>query len=89
MLLGLGLRILLGVAAGAAVAAVCIYVHGKITAKKLQREMAKRNIQQFLIREIDKCDNVIKLSDIDNENEFIIRGDSIDRKLKEGIIIYT
>ena len=93
MLLGLGLRFLvgvaIGVAAGATVAAVCIYIDGKITEKKMRKEMAKESIKQVLIKEIDKCDNVVKLSDMESEREFVIRGDRIDRKLKKGDVIYV
>ena len=87
MLLGLGLRLLIATAAVATVAAIVIYVSGTINKSKIKQELAKKGIEQALLDSIDGCDNVVKLTDLENDNTIEIHGDDVSSSLYEGMTI--
>lgn len=89
MLLGLGLRLLVAAAAVTAVAAIVIYVSGTINKSKIKEELAKKGIEEALIKNIDECDNVVKFTDLKNDNTIEIHGDDVSSSLYEGMIINT
>ena len=88
-MLGLCLRILIAVAATAAVASLVIYISGSITRSKLRDKLSENNVKSALIKAIDYCDNVVKLKDLSNGNEIKVRGDDVSYELNEGEKIYV
>ena len=89
MLLGLGLKILLAAAAVGTVAAIVVYVKGSINRSKLQQKAQAQNINKFIIKEIDRCNNVVKFEDMYSDKEVEVRGDDVDWDIDEGDIIYA
>ncbi|MBO4897680.1 MAG: hypothetical protein J5590_05225 [Clostridia bacterium] len=70
--------------AGIAAAAIgAIVISGLVTKRQIQEEMLKRNIEEMIITGIDRCNNVIKLEDWENNRSLEIRGDDIDYTLEE------
>ena len=86
MLLGLALKVLL---AAAIAGAMVVYVSGKITRSKLREKAQENGIKEALIQEIDYCDNVVKLKDLDSDKELEVHGDDIDLDLDEDDVIYA
>lgn len=86
MLLGLALRVLL---VAAVVGAIVVYVSGKITRSKIREKARENGIKEALITEIEYCDNVVKLKDLDSDKELEIHGDDIDLNLDEDDVIYV
>ena len=88
-MLGLALRVLLAAAAVATVAAVVIYVSGKITRSKLQEKLRDQGMKDSLIYRIDRCNNIVNLKNMDSDQEIEIHGDDVDYELNEGERIYV
>lgn len=89
LLLGLGLKILIAAATVGAVAAIIVYISGTIT-RSIAREKAQENgIKEAIITEVDNCSNVVKIRDLDSDQEVEIHGDCVDWDLNEGDKIYA
>ena len=88
-MLGLALRILFAAAAVTTVAAIVVYVDGKITRRKLQKKLRENGIQDGLIEAIDHCNNVVSMKDMESDKKLEIHGDDVDYDLDEGDRIYV
>lgn len=88
-MLGFALRVLLAAAMVVAVANIVIYVSGTITRAKLEEKLRDNDIENALIKAIDRCDNVIMIEDIDSDKTLEIHGDDVDYELYENARIYV
>lgn len=86
---GLMLRVLLGVAAVATVATIVIYVSGTITRPKVTEKLRDNGIKNAMIEEINYCDNVVSIKDMDSDKTLEIHGDDVDYGLIEGHRIFV
>lgn len=80
---------LLGAAALAAAVFLTVYVVGQINRSSLEQKLRSKNIKKAIIKEIDRCNNVVKLKDLDNDRTLEVRGDSVSLELYEGQLIYS
>lgn len=88
MVLGLALQALLAATTVAAVAVIVIYVAGTITRSKLKAKLRENGIEDAMIREIDRCNNVVSVKDWDSDRTLEIHGDAVSHALDEGDRIY-
>lgn len=79
------------VAVGAAIFGYSSYivVKGIIDKKKIKEEMLKKKIRAALIKKIDSTESVVKLQDLDNSEEFELKGDGIAFDIQESELIYA
>ncbi len=80
--------ILGGLLAAAAVAVIVVTISGSINKKRIEEVMRNNGIKDALIEEIDRCDNVVKLSDLDSDKEIEIHGDDVSNRLKEYDMVF-
>ncbi len=81
-------NILLAAAGAAIVGAIILYIYGEITRDKIEDKLRDQDCEEAIIKEIDKCNNVVTLKDL-NGNEYEIHGDSISNDLYEDQRIYV
>lgn len=84
-MLGLALQLLLV----AAVVTIVIYIYGTITRAKLKKKLREKEISETIITEIDRCDNIVRLEDLDSDKKIEVRGDDVSYSLDEGDYIYA
>lgn len=85
----LGRLLLMGLAA-LAVTSIVVYISGLLNKKKTQDVMRDKAIKNGLIKQIDRCNNVLTLEDLNSGNTYELKGaDSIDYDLYEGQTIYA
>lgn len=89
MLFGLLGRALIAAAGAAIVAGIVIYIAGKITEEKLREKLKDKGIECAIIKEIDHCSNVIKLTDFDTDEPIEVHGDDIDYEIEEDDLIFV
>lgn len=89
MLFGLLGRALIAAAGAAIVAGIVIYIAGKITKEKLRKKLEDKGIETALINEIDRCSNVIKMTDFDTDETIEVHGDDIDDEIEEDDLIFV
>lgn len=89
MLFGLLGRALLLAAGAAVVAGIVIYISGIITEEKLREKLKEKGIESALINDIDRCTNVIKLTDMDTDETIEVHGDDIDYDIEEDDLIFV
>ena len=78
--------IMLGlITAGASV----VVITGIITIKKIKEAMIKHKMKSALIAEIDSCDNVIKLEEMETGKKLEMRGDNVSCDIQENNIVYA
>lgn len=90
-LMGIGHAI---IAAAAVAAAIVIYISGKITREKMKQKLKEEGIGDILIREVNKCTNVISAealySDgVSDKKKFEFHGDSISDDICKKDVIYV
>ena len=71
--------ILLGLAVGVAIA---------ITVEVLQEEMQERGVESAVVERIDRCNNRVKLRDLEDWCTFTVEGEASD-EIYEGQVIYA
>ncbi len=78
--------ILAGLLGAAAVSVIVITISGIIERKRIQDELKRQQdeIGKVLVEEINKCDRVVRLKDLDSESVYEINGDSISDDIYEG-----
>ena len=78
--------ILAGLLGAAAVYVIVITISGIIDRKRIQDELKRQQdeIGKVLVEEINKCDRVVRLKDLDSESVYEINGDSISDDIYEG-----
>lgn len=78
--------ILAGLLGAAAVSVIVITISGIIDRKRIQDELKRQQdeIGRVLVEEINKCDRVVRLKDLDSESVYEINGDSISDDIYEG-----
>ncbi len=78
--------ILAGLLGAAAVSVIVITISGIIDRKRIQDELKRQQdeIGKVLVEEINKCDRVVRLKDLDSESVYEINGDSISDDIYEG-----
>ena len=57
--------------------AIVVVITGIITIKKIKEAMIKHKMKSALIAEIDSCDNVIKLEEMETGKKLEMRGDNV------------
>jgi len=60
-----------------------------ITVSAIKKEMRKKGISGCIVDLINRCDNTIKLNDLDSNVTFKMKGESISDELYEGECIYV
>ena len=78
--------ILAGLLGAAAVSVIVITISGIIDRTRIQDELKRQQdaIGKVLVEEINKCDRVVRLKDLDSESVYEINGDSISDDIYEG-----
>ena len=69
--------------------AIVVVITGIITIKKIKEAMIKHKMKSALIAEIDSCDNVIKLEEIETGKKLEMRGDNVSCDIQENNIVYA
>ena len=69
--------------------AIVVVITGIITIKKIKEAMIKHKMKSALIAEIDSCDNVIKLEEMETGNKLEMRGDNVSCDIQENNIVYA
>lgn len=72
-----------GLIAAAAVTAIVVTITGVINKQRISEAMRSNGIKNALINEIDNCENVVKLEDMDSDKTIEIHGDSVSSSLDE------
>lgn len=86
----LGRLIIGGIIAAIAATAIVIYVTGILNRQKVEDVMRSKNVENALIKNIDRCTNVMTLEDLDSGNTYEIKGaDEISYDVDEGDRIYA
>lgn len=57
--------------------------------KKIKEAMIKHKMKSALIAEIDSCDNVIKLEELETGKKLEMRGDNVSCDIQENNIVYA
>lgn len=81
------LDILLGVAA--IVIDVITIVVDMITKAILKDKMKDKNLESAVIEMVDRCDNVVKLKDLDSDKVLEVHGQDIDSDIYQGDRLYV
>ena len=68
--------------------AIVVVITGIITIKKIKEAMIKHKMKSALIAEIDSCDNVIKLEELETGKKLEMRGDNVSCDIQENNIVY-
>lgn len=71
------------------VGAIVVVITGIITIKKIKEAMIKHKMKSALIAEIDSCDNVIKLEEMETGKKLEMRGDNVSCDIQENNIVYA
>lgn len=69
--------------------AIVVVITGIITIKKIKEAMIKHKMKSALIAEIDSCDNVIKLEEMETGKKLEMRGDNVSCGIQENNIVYA
>ena len=69
--------------------AIVVVINGIITIKKIKEAMIKHKMKSALIAEIDSCDNVIKLEEMETGKKLEMRGDNVSCDIQENNIVYA
>ena len=69
--------------------AIVVVITGIITIKKIKEAMIKHKMKSALIAEIDSCDNVIKLEEMETGKKLEMRGDNVSCDIQENNIVYA
>lgn len=69
--------------------AIVVVITGIITIKKIKEAMIKHKMKSALIAEIDSCDNVIKLEELETGKKLEMRGDNVSCDIQENNIVYA
>lgn len=69
--------------------AIVVVITGIITIKKIKEAMIKHKMKSALIAEIDSCDNVIKLEEMETGKKLEVRGDNVSCDIQENNIVYA
>ena len=69
--------------------AIVVVITGIITIKKIKEAMIKHKMKSALIAEIDSCDNVIKLEEMETGKKLEMRGDNVSCDIQENNIVYV
>ena len=69
--------------------AIVVVITGIITIKKIKEAMIKHKMKSALIAEIDSCDNVIKLEEMETGRKLEMRGDNVSCDIQENNIVYA
>ena len=64
--------------------AIVVVITGIITIKKIKEAMIKHKMKSALIAEIDSCDNVIKLEEMETGKKLEMRGDNVSCDIQEN-----
>lgn len=70
-------------------AAVICYVNGKINKEKVKEQMRLKKIKNAFVSKVDRCNNTVKMTDLESGNEIIIQGDDISYNIYESQTIYA
>lgn len=71
----------------AAIATIIVYVATTITQETIREKAREHDLNDVIIKEISRCNNVVKIRDLDNRQELEIHGEGIARGISEGKII--
>lgn len=82
-----GVASLLGLTA--CTAAIILAVRGLITRSGIAREMRSRGIQRVVATMVDRCQNIVRLKDLEAGQVMEMRGDGIESDLAEGDMIIS
>lgn len=82
-----------GIFAAAAVATIVIYITGVITREKIKQKLKAEGIGDIIVKEIDKCTNVISAEELYRDGVSAKRnvrlyGDGITDSIRSKDIIY-
>ena len=69
--------------------AIVVVITGIITIKKIKEAMIKHKMKSARIAEIDSCDNVIKLEEMETGKKLEMRGDNVSCDIQENNIVYA
>ena len=69
--------------------AIVVVITGIITIKKIKEAMIKHKMKSALIAEIDSCENVIKLEEMETGKKLEMRGDNVSCDIQENNIVYA
>jgi hypothetical protein len=77
-----------GIIAAAAVSAIVVYVVGIIDKNKLKAEM-KGKLTGFLVTEINRSINTVKLEDLNSDDTYEVIGDYVSYDVSAGEKYYV
>lgn len=81
------LNLLVAGLVGAAVIGIVIY--GLITKQRIRERLAQRSeaISRVIVSAVDRCNNVVKLTDLDSNNTIEVKGDGISYDIQQNDVI--
>lgn len=72
-----------------AIGAIVVGVTVMITKAILKDKMKEENLESAVIETVNRCDNVVKLKDLDSDKVIEVHGQGIDSDIYQGDRLYV